>query len=209
MLSNGKHAVWQCHDYLLQEAEQMHLKAIAIKERLLAPEDYEVALSVGHLASLYNYDMQKFDDAERLYNRSVTIGRSVPWWSTLPLSGNPAFRAPLHFSVKRFCFFVHVLHWSCNVSIWIILSVWKRDIRGFLSSGSNSLCIQRWLVDYILIYAQRCDIKYNYKHISMLALVAMAVVSASLSLQLSDKSRFGMVEKNTERYTFCYHFVNL
>ena len=56
----------------------MHLKAIAIKERLLAPEDYEVALSVGHLASLYNYDMQKFDDAERLYNRSVTIGRSLP-----------------------------------------------------------------------------------------------------------------------------------
>ena len=56
----------------------MHLKAIAIKERLLAPEDYEVALSVGHLASLYNYDMQKFDDAEKLYKRSVAIGECVP-----------------------------------------------------------------------------------------------------------------------------------
>jgi hypothetical protein len=31
----------------------MHLKAIEIKERLLGPDDYEVALSIGHLASLY------------------------------------------------------------------------------------------------------------------------------------------------------------
>ncbi|KAH7986255.1 hypothetical protein HPB49_026058 [Dermacentor silvarum] len=35
-----------------KEAEEMHLKAIDIKERLLGPEDYEVALSVNHLASL-------------------------------------------------------------------------------------------------------------------------------------------------------------
>ena len=52
----------------------MHLKAIAIKERLLGVDDYEVALSVGHLASLYNYDMNKYDDAERLYLRSIAIG---------------------------------------------------------------------------------------------------------------------------------------
>jgi hypothetical protein len=26
----------------------MHLKAIEIKERLLGPDDYEVALSIGH-----------------------------------------------------------------------------------------------------------------------------------------------------------------
>ena len=57
-----------------QEAEVMHLKAIAIKERLLGPEDYEVALSVGHLASLYNYDMQKYTQAEKLYLRSIAIG---------------------------------------------------------------------------------------------------------------------------------------
>lgn len=52
----------------------MHLKAIAIKERLLGAEDYEVALSVGHLASLYNYDMQKYEEAEELYLRSISIG---------------------------------------------------------------------------------------------------------------------------------------
>ena len=52
----------------------MHLKAIAIKERLLGAEDYEVALSVGHLASLYNYDMQKHEEAEKLYLRSISIG---------------------------------------------------------------------------------------------------------------------------------------
>ena len=53
----------------------MHLKAISIKEKLLGPEDYEVALSVGHLASLYNYDMQMYVEAEELYLRSIAIGK--------------------------------------------------------------------------------------------------------------------------------------
>lgn len=59
---------------LFQEAEEMHIKAIQIKEQLLGQEDYEVALSVGHLASLYNYDMNQYEDAERLYLRSIAIG---------------------------------------------------------------------------------------------------------------------------------------
>lgn len=53
----------------------MHIKAIQIKEQLLGQEDYEVALSVGHLASLYNYDMNQYEDAERLYLRSIAIGQ--------------------------------------------------------------------------------------------------------------------------------------
>ena len=40
------------------EAEAMHLKAIEIKEAILGKHDYEVALSIGHLASLYNYDLK-------------------------------------------------------------------------------------------------------------------------------------------------------
>lgn len=60
---------------LFQEAEEMHIKAIQIKEQLLGQEDYEVALSVGHLASLYNYDMNQYEDAERLYLRSIAIGK--------------------------------------------------------------------------------------------------------------------------------------
>ena len=52
----------------------MHMKAIAIKEKLLGEEDYEVALSVGHLASLYNYDMMLYNQAENLYLRSIDIG---------------------------------------------------------------------------------------------------------------------------------------
>ena len=55
------------------EAEQMHLKAIDIKETLLGRDDYEVALSIGHLASLYNYDLDEFNKAEELYLRSVSI----------------------------------------------------------------------------------------------------------------------------------------
>ena len=40
-------------------------------------DDYEVALSIGHLASLYNYDMKNFDKAEELYLRSITIGEKL------------------------------------------------------------------------------------------------------------------------------------
>ncbi|GBP85382.1 Amyloid protein-binding protein 2 [Eumeta japonica] len=56
-----------------QDAETMHLKAIAIKEELLGSEDYEVGLSIGHLASLYNYHMQQHAAAEKLYFRSIAI----------------------------------------------------------------------------------------------------------------------------------------
>ncbi|XP_034490404.1 amyloid protein-binding protein 2 isoform X2 [Drosophila innubila] len=55
------------------EAERMHQKAIKIKTHLLGPYDYEVGLSIGHLASLYNYQMKKFRQAEDLYLRSIDI----------------------------------------------------------------------------------------------------------------------------------------
>ncbi|XP_055586241.1 amyloid protein-binding protein 2 [Uranotaenia lowii] len=55
------------------EAEQMHKRAIEIKTLLLGPYDYEVGLSIGHLASLYNYHMQKHQEAEELYIKSIEI----------------------------------------------------------------------------------------------------------------------------------------
>lgn len=55
----------------------MHLKAISIKETLLGLYDYEVALSVGHLASLYNYDMVQYRKAEELHLRSISIGKRL------------------------------------------------------------------------------------------------------------------------------------
>ena len=64
-----------------QQAEEMHQKAIKIKEELLGLEDYEVALSVGHLASLYNYDMKKYTEAETLYQRSIDISK---WYKVTP-----------------------------------------------------------------------------------------------------------------------------
>ncbi|XP_035242367.1 amyloid protein-binding protein 2 [Anguilla anguilla] len=60
-----------------KEAEEMHVKTIQIKEQLLGQEDYEVALSVGHLASLYNYDMNQHEAAEKLYLRSIAIGKKL------------------------------------------------------------------------------------------------------------------------------------
>ncbi|XP_022227408.2 amyloid protein-binding protein 2 [Drosophila obscura] len=56
-----------------EEAERMHQKAIKIKTDLLGPFDYEVGLSIGHLASLYNYQMKKYREAEKLYLRSIDI----------------------------------------------------------------------------------------------------------------------------------------
>ncbi len=51
----------------------MHLKAIMIKERLLGPNDFEVGLSIGPLASLYNYHMNLYTKAIPLYERSIKI----------------------------------------------------------------------------------------------------------------------------------------
>ena len=53
----------------------MHLKAIRIKEEILGPDDGEVGLSIGHLASLYNFHMSRYRDAEQLYFRSITISK--------------------------------------------------------------------------------------------------------------------------------------
>ncbi|VDM02797.1 unnamed protein product [Schistocephalus solidus] len=58
-------------------AEEMHLKAIMIKERLLGANDFEVGLSVGHLASLYNYHMNRYHEAELLYLRSIKISLNL------------------------------------------------------------------------------------------------------------------------------------
>ena len=79
---------------LFDKAETMHLKAIEIKEFLLGKEDYEVALSIGHLASLYNYDLNEYDKAEVLYLRSVDIGVKLfgPSYSGLEVRG---FLCPL------------------------------------------------------------------------------------------------------------------
>ncbi|VDO01736.1 unnamed protein product [Rodentolepis nana] len=54
-------------------AEQLYLKAISIQERFLGPNDFEVGLSIEHLASLYNYQMGEYKKAEALYLRSVQI----------------------------------------------------------------------------------------------------------------------------------------
>lgn len=62
---------------MFQCAEKMHLRSIEIKEKLLGEEDYEVGLSVGHLASLYNYHMNRYHDAERLYKRSISINLNL------------------------------------------------------------------------------------------------------------------------------------
>ncbi len=55
-------------------ADRMHGRARGVERRLLGDDDYEVALSIGHLASLYNYDMGRYSEAEKLYLKSIDIG---------------------------------------------------------------------------------------------------------------------------------------
>lgn len=59
------------------DAERMHNLAIKIKTDILGPWDFEVGLSIGHLASLYNYHMNRYRDAEVLYLRSIDISKFV------------------------------------------------------------------------------------------------------------------------------------
>lgn len=51
----------------------MHLKAIEIKKLILGEDSPEVALSLGHLASLYAYQLNKFQEAEQLYLQAIKI----------------------------------------------------------------------------------------------------------------------------------------
>lgn len=60
-----------------QKAEENHKKAIKIKTDLLGESDFEVALSLGHLASLYNYDMKRYSEAEKLHLRSISISECI------------------------------------------------------------------------------------------------------------------------------------
>lgn len=98
-----------------QEAEEMHIKAIKIKEQLLGHEDYEVALSVGHLASLYNYDMNQYEDAERLYLRSIAIGQSGLSLSHCVKVHSHRTRIVQQICVNRPSFVVRQLHCSSPV----------------------------------------------------------------------------------------------
>merc|ERR1712223_1304442 len=102
-----------------QEAQDMHLKAIKIKENLLGRDDYEVALSIGHLASLYNYDMKNFDKAEELYLRSIAIGEKLfgPAYSGLEYDYRGLIRG-----------YQETQNWDKFLQYRIKLSSWK-DLR--------------------------------------------------------------------------------
>lgn len=62
----------------------MHERAIKIKSDLLGPYDYEVGLSIGHLASLYSYHMEKYREAEQLYLKSIAISKCPVTKITIP-----------------------------------------------------------------------------------------------------------------------------
>ncbi|MCL4122677.1 UNVERIFIED_CONTAM: hypothetical protein GTU68_025296 [Idotea baltica] len=96
-----------------KSAEKMHLKAIQIKEALLGPDDYEVALSVGHLASLYNYDLEFYMKAEKLYLRSIHIGKKLfgEAYSGLEYDYRGLLRVYKQYDMQKHLHYLHIL--SC------------------------------------------------------------------------------------------------
>ena len=88
-------------------------------ENLLGRDDYEVALSIGHLASLYNYDMKNFDKAEELYLRSIAIGEKLfgPAYSGLEYDYRGLIRV-----------YQETQNWDKFLQYRIKLSSWK-DLR--------------------------------------------------------------------------------
>jgi len=120
-----------------RKAEEMHLKAIEIKERLLGLDDYEVALSVGHLASLYNYDMQMYDKAEELYFRSIKIGKKLfgDGYSGLEYDYRGLLR--LYHSMRNY---EGALEYQAKLHDW-------SELRDELSNGGSDLKRQNPLAD--------------------------------------------------------------
>lgn len=55
----------------------MHLKEIEIKESVLGTDNPEFALSLSHLANLYMFKLKNYQEAEKLYLRSIVICKYI------------------------------------------------------------------------------------------------------------------------------------
>jgi len=55
------------------ECETLHLRALAIREQVLLPDHLDIALSLNSLAFLYYLWEVKADEAEKLFNRALSI----------------------------------------------------------------------------------------------------------------------------------------
>ena len=54
------------------EAESLQKRALSMKEKILGPEDPELATSLNYLAYIY-HDQGKYSEAEPLYQRALSI----------------------------------------------------------------------------------------------------------------------------------------
>ena len=67
------------------EAEALHKRALAIREKALGPDHADVALSLNNLAALY-VAQGRYAEAEPLYKRSLAIQEKA-LAPTTPMSG--------------------------------------------------------------------------------------------------------------------------
>ena len=60
-----------------REAEDFMLRALAIYEKALGPENPKTAESIHYLAHIYHRHFDRFEDAEELYRRALAINQAV------------------------------------------------------------------------------------------------------------------------------------
>jgi len=70
LLNNMGFYLWQRGEY--EQVEQLHHRALAIRENVLGPENSDTATSLVHLAFFYN-NRGKYEEAEPLYQRALAI----------------------------------------------------------------------------------------------------------------------------------------
>ena len=135
--------------FVTQEAETMHLKAIAIKEQLLGVEDYEVGLSIGHLASLYNYHMKKYKKAEQLYLRSIAISEYCSYVSRQEIALQVLFSlyGVMLLYLKEVLYFAYVIGCKLCESTWWSQSLALKPVVNEIGQLTNS----NWTITWILI----------------------------------------------------------
>jgi len=74
LLNRVGYYLWQRGEY--QQVESLHLRALAIREEVLGPEHGDTAVSLEHLARIYE-SQGKYEQAKPLYQRVLAINEKI------------------------------------------------------------------------------------------------------------------------------------
>lgn len=96
-----KVAIDKWSDCCYPETEELFKKALDIWEKVLGPENMEVATGLYNLANLY-YVQSKYDEAADLYNRSLAIQEKIQDPENAKLADNLHWLAETYFANQEY-----------------------------------------------------------------------------------------------------------